>query len=120
YVTMASKGTTYLVEADYRAYRGTAIAENVECPSLSPDGRRIAYKQKIANGVWRLAVLDLTTRHLTHPPETRSIDDQPVWQGNNTLLYPVRNPDNTLDIWSTTLTGAPKLLVPKATSPSFS
>ncbi|HEY3561605.1 MAG TPA: hypothetical protein VGL05_29275, partial [Kribbella sp.] len=46
YVTMASKGTTYLVEADYRAYRGTAIAENVECPSLSPDGRRIAYKQK--------------------------------------------------------------------------
>lgn len=120
YLTMASKGKTYLIEADYRDYRGTAIAENVECPSLSPDGRRIAYKQKVGNGVWRLAVLDLATRRITHPPEPRSLDDQPVWQGNNTLLYPIRNPDNTTDIWSTTLTGPPKLLVPKATSPSLS
>jgi dipeptidyl aminopeptidase/acylaminoacyl peptidase len=92
YVTMASKGKTYLIEADYRAYRGTAIAENVECPSLSPDGRRIAYKQKASNGVWRLAVLDLATRRITHPPDSRPIDDQPVWQDNNTLLYPLRNP----------------------------
>ncbi|NIK61709.1 TolB family protein [Kribbella shirazensis] len=120
YVTMASKGKTYLVEADYRSYRGTAIAENVECPSLSPDGRRIAYKEKVSNGVWRLAVLDLATRRSTHPPETRSIDDQPVWQGNATLLYPIRTAGNTLDIWSVGLTTAPKLLIPKATSPSFS
>lgn len=119
YVTMASKGKTYLVEADYRAYRGTAIAENVECPSLSPDGRRIAYKQKVSNGVWRLAVLDLTTRRITHPPDSRPVDDQPVWQGNNTLLYPVRNSNNTLDIWSVGLTTPAKLLIPQAATPSF-
>ncbi|TDW24557.1 TolB family protein [Kribbella kalugense] len=119
YVTLGSKGKTYLIEADYRAYRGTAIAENVECPSLSPDGRRIAYKQKVATGTWRLAVLDLATHQITHPPESRSIDDQPVWQGNSTLVYPVRNTRNTLDIWSVGLTTPPKLLIPEATSPSL-
>jgi hypothetical protein len=119
YVTMASKGKTYLIEADYRAYRGTAIAENVECPSLSPDGRRIAYKQKNPDGTWRLAVLDLTTRRITHPAEDRPIDDQPLWQGNATLLYPIRNSDNTVDVWSVGLTTPAKLLIPKATSPSL-
>jgi hypothetical protein len=119
YVTMASKGKTYLIEADYRAYRGTAIAENVECPSLSPDGRRIAYKQKVSNGVWRLAVLDLATRRVTHPPDSRPVDDQPVWQGNSTLLYPLRNSGNTLDVWSVGLTTPAKLLIPQAVSPSL-
>ncbi|MFI5695566.1 TolB family protein [Kribbella sp. NPDC051586] len=119
YVTLGSKGKTYLIEADYRAYRGTAIAENVECPSLSPDGRRIAYKQKVSAGSWRLAVLDLTTHQITHPPEPRPVDDQPLWQGNSTLLYPVRNDANTLDIWSVGLTTPPKLLIPQAASPSF-
>ncbi|WP_350278051.1 hypothetical protein [Kribbella sp. HUAS MG21] len=120
YMTMASKGKTYLIEADYRAYRGTAIAENVECPSLSPDGRRIAYKQKVSNGVWRLAVLDLATRRVTHPPESRLLDDQPVWKDNSTLLYPLRNAANSLDIWSVGLTTPPDLLIPDATSPSLS
>ena len=119
YLTMASKGKTYLIEADYRAYRGTAVAENVECPSLSPDGRRIAYKQKVGNGVWRLAVLDLATRRITHPPEIRSVDDQPVWQGNSTLLYPLPNAAKTFDIWSVGLTTPPRLLIPQATTPSL-
>ncbi|WP_328997639.1 hypothetical protein OHA18_24625 [Kribbella sp. NBC_00709] len=119
YVTLGSKGKTYLIEADYRAYRGTAIAENVECPSLSPDGRRIAFKQKVATGTWRLAILDPTTHRITHPAEPRSIDDQPVWQGNSTLLYPVRNAAGTLDIWSVRLTTAPELLIAAATTPSL-
>ncbi|MER7243537.1 hypothetical protein [Kribbella sp. NPDC000426] len=120
YVTLGSRGKTYLIEADYRAYRGTAIAENVECPSLSPDGRRIAFKQKVATGTWRLAVLDLTTHQIIHPPESRSVDDQPVWQGNSTLLYPLRNATNSSDTWSVGLTTPPKLLIPQADTPSFS
>lgn len=120
YLTLGSKGKTYLIEADYRAYRGTAIAENVECPSLSPDGRRIAFKQKVAAGSWRLAVLDLATHQITHPPETRSIDDQPVWQGNSTILYSLPNPAHTLDIWSVGPTTRPELLVSQATTASFS
>ena len=65
-----------------RRIEGPRSLENVECPSLSPDGRRIAYKQKNPDGVWRLAVLDLTTRAVTHPAEApATIDDQPRLAG---------------------------------------
>ncbi|WP_405056632.1 hypothetical protein OG474_28325 [Kribbella sp. NBC_01505] len=119
YLTMGSKGKTYLIEADYAKYHGHAIAQNVECPSLSPDGRRIAYKQKVATGKWRLAVLDLATRKITNPPDDRLLDDQPVWRDNDTLLYPLRAPDGSTDIWSVGLTKPPTLLIRHATSPSL-
>lgn len=95
--------------------------ENAECPSLSPDGRRIAFKPKNADDRWRLAVLDLATRRVTHPAETRDVDDQPLWRDNSTILYSLRRADNGSDIWSTpiTPTGAPTLLIPDATSPAL-
>ncbi|WP_328320851.1 hypothetical protein OHA70_22865 [Kribbella sp. NBC_00382] len=119
YVTLGSKGKTYLIQADYREYRGDAIAQNVECPSLSPDGRRIAYKQKNPDGTWRLAVLDLTTHQVTHPAESRPLDDQPLWRDDKTLLYALHH-DNTSAIWSVPATGAgtPTLLIPDAASPA--
>ncbi|MET7279781.1 hypothetical protein ABZS29_16215 [Kribbella sp. NPDC005582] len=119
YLTMSSKGKTYLIKADYAKYWGEAIASNVECPSLSPDGRRIAYKQKVVTGKWRLAVLDLATRKITNPPDDRLLDDQPVWRDNDTLLYPLRAADGSTDIWSVGLTKAPTLLIRHATSPSL-
>lgn len=120
YATLGSKGKTYLIKADYRHYRGEAIAQNVECPSLSPDGRRIAYKQKNTDGSWRLAVLDLATRGVTHPAEGRAIDDQPLWRDAGTLLYALKR-DATTDIWSTPIaaTGSPTMLVPDAASPAI-
>jgi dipeptidyl aminopeptidase/acylaminoacyl peptidase len=120
YVTLGSKGQTYLIKADYRGYRGDAIAQNVECPSLSPDGRRIAYKQKTPDGTWRLAVLDLTTHQITHPAESRPIDDQPLWRDNNTILYALHH-NATSDIWSTpsTPTATPTLLIPDASTPAI-
>jgi dipeptidyl aminopeptidase/acylaminoacyl peptidase len=120
YVTLGSKGQTYLIEADYRRYRGDAILRNAECPSLSPDGQRIAFKQKNADGSWRLAVLNLATRRVTHPAESRAVDDQPLWRDDNTLLYALRR-DATTDIWSTPIrqTGTPTLLVPDAASPAI-
>ncbi|MGW6282203.1 hypothetical protein [Kribbella sp. NPDC055071] len=116
YVTLASKGKTYLIEADYQRYRGEAILENVECPSLSPDGRRIAFKQKISPGEWRLAVVDLATRRVTRLAETRSVDDQPLWRDDSTILYGLQS-----DIWSVPAngSGSPALLVPDATSPAY-
>jgi len=119
YVTLASKGKTYLIEADFRRFRGEAIAQNVECPSLSPDGKRIAFKQKNAAGSWRLAVLDLDTRQVTHPAEGRAIDDQPLWRDDSTLLYALKRGSSS-DIWSSPITsaGTPQLLVPDAASPA--
>jgi len=119
YVTLGSKGKTYLLKVDYRRYRGEAVAQNVECPSLSPDGKRIAFKQKNADGSWRLAVLELSTGQVTHPAEGRAIDDQPLWRDDNTLLYALKRGASS-DIWSTpiTPTGTPRLLVPDAASPA--
>ncbi|MFI9805058.1 TolB family protein [Streptomyces sp. NPDC052301] len=91
YATMATKGHTYLVRGDLRARTVTTVHENVECPSLSPDGTRIAYKKRVAglpkDAPWHLYVLDLRTRRETPLAESRSVDDQVVWRDAHTLVY---------------------------------
>ncbi|ONI75797.1 hypothetical protein BWI15_08245 [Kribbella sp. ALI-6-A] len=121
YVTLGSKNKTYLIEADYRSYRGTAILENAECPSLSPDGRRVAFKQKNPDSTWRIAVLELASRRVSYPPESRHLDDQVLWRDNTTLLYALQRGDKGSDVWSTPIspTGRPALLIPDATSPAI-
>ncbi|HEY0495667.1 MAG TPA: hypothetical protein VGD48_07975 [Kutzneria sp.] len=115
YATLGSQGKTYLIEADYANYSGKALRENVECPSLSPDGTRIAFKKKISNGVWRLSVLDLATSKETPLAETRSVDDQALWQDDQTVLYGLDNA-----VWAVPAdgSGAPRKLAQDAASPA--
>ncbi|WP_284743615.1 hypothetical protein [Amycolatopsis sp. RTGN1] len=115
YATLGSKGKTYLVEADYRRYRGKTVRENVECPSLSPDATRIAFKKKVSDGAWRLSVLDLKTMKETELAEQRSVDDQALWQDDHTVLYGLDNA-----VWAVPAdgSGAPRKLVDKAASPA--
>ncbi|WP_033294764.1 PD40 domain-containing protein [Amycolatopsis jejuensis] len=115
YATLGSKGKTYLIEGDYDTYRGKALRENVECPSLSPDGTRIAFKKKVSEGVWRLSVLDLKSMHETPLAESRSVDDQALWQDDHTILYGVENA-----VWAVPAdgSGSPKQLVTDASSPA--
>ena len=65
------------------------LHENVECPSISPDGTRIAYKRRTgsASDPWRLTVLDLATMRETPLAETRSVDDQAEWLDDDRVLY---------------------------------
>lgn len=115
YATLGSKGKTYLVEADYRRYRGKALRENVECPSQSPDGTRVAFKKKVGDGVWRLSVLDLKTLQETELAEPRSVDDQALWQDDDTVLYGLENA-----VWAVRAdgSGAPRKLAEDAASPA--
>jgi len=115
YATLASRGTTRLVEADRARYQGKVLRENVECPSLSPDGGRIAFKKKVSEGVWRLAVLDLTTSRETDLAETRNVDDQALWSDDSTVLYGLDD-----GVWSVPAdgTGTPHLLAGNAASPA--
>lgn len=124
YATVSTGGRTYLVEGDNEAWKARTLRENAECPSLSPDGTKLAFKKRVADGdvrPWREHVLDLTTMRETPLAEARSIDDQVVWLDDDTIAYGLPRADGKeSDIWSVPAdgTGAPRLLVPLASSPS--
>ena len=77
-----------------------SLRTDAECPSLSPDQTRIAYKKRLeskARGIWRLAVLDLRTGQESLLAETRSVDDQGVARRNR-LLYGLPRPGRGDDL----------------------
>jgi hypothetical protein len=86
YATLRQAYITYLVQGDVAARTLTVLHENVECPSLSPDGTRIAFKKLVENQ-WQLTVLDLATMTETRLAEKEAIDDQVEWLDNERVLY---------------------------------
>ena len=120
YATLSSGGKTYLIQGDAAEESAKPLRENVECPSLSPDGKRVAFKKRVpGDGArpWRQHVLDLTTMVETPLAETRGIDDQVVWLDNDTIAYGLPGEG----IWAVQANGegAPRQLVPHASSPSL-
>jgi dipeptidyl aminopeptidase/acylaminoacyl peptidase len=93
YATLQTAGDLYLVEGDLETKKARVVGEDVECPSLSPDGRRIAFKLREGNS-WRLHVLDLASGRKTPLAETRSVDDQVEWLDGGRILYGL-----TGDLW---------------------
>ncbi|NMO57801.1 hypothetical protein HH310_42395 [Actinoplanes sp. TBRC 11911] len=126
YATAASGGKTWLVVGSLSAKRMTSLRRDVECPSLSPDRTRIAFKKHgdLPPGQWRLAVYDLRTHTETLLAETRSVDDQVEWLDDDTVLYGLpRTTDAgaaTSDIWAVPAdgSGTPRTLVADAWSPA--
>jgi len=125
YATAASGGQTWLVEGDREARTLVAVRGNAECPSLSPDGTRVAYKTRAEGapaGQWAIAVLDLGTNRETVLPESRSVDDQVEWLDDTTLVYGLPRPDTPgdSDIWSIPVDGRslPERVVEHAWSPA--
>jgi hypothetical protein len=128
YATLTSGGKTYLIEGDIKAQQAHVLYENVECPSLSPDNTRVAFKKAITrNGqpIWQITVLDLaslTERQLL--AETRSVDDQVEWLDNQHLLYALPDdgptPSVGENIWMLPTDGAgtPQLFLHKGFSPT--
>ncbi|OKI01313.1 hypothetical protein A6A06_16695 [Streptomyces sp. CB02923] len=130
YATVSTKGRTHLVEGDMRRWAARTLRENVECPSLSPDNTRLAFKKRVREGArdpWRLYVLDLRTMR-EHPlAEQRSVDDQAAWLDDRTLGYALPGSGGQSggrkgsDIWTVPAdgTGAPVLRVAGASSPAL-
>lgn len=123
YATMSTGGQRYLIEGDFAARSVRTLARNVECPSLSPDGTRIAFKAAVEGDPrkgWRLSVLDLATMAVTPSAETRSVDDQPLWTDSKTIAYALQRSDGVNDIWAVDASGGgqPRLLVAQANSPA--
>uniref|UniRef100_A0AAU2JVM2 TolB-like translocation protein n=1 Tax=Streptomyces sp. NBC_00049 TaxID=2903617 RepID=A0AAU2JVM2_9ACTN len=124
YATLATGEQTYLVKGSVSRRSVTTLARNVECPSLSPDETRIAYKKRVRPGasLWREHVMDLGTMR-DHPlAEKRSVDDQAAWLDDRTLAYglPTEDVVDSTDLWTVPAdgTGAPRLLAPGAASPA--
>jgi uncharacterized repeat protein (TIGR01451 family) len=118
YATLGTGGSTYLVEGSVRGRRMETRRENVECPSLSPDGKRLAFKKRVSNGfgdVWRFHVLELATMVETPLAELRSLDDQIEWLDDRQILY-----DDQFNVWTVPAdgTGQPTKFLTQATSPT--
>jgi hypothetical protein len=114
YATLSSAGKMYLVEGDIETRRARVIHSRVECPSLSPDETRIAYKQRQGNE-WRLHVLDLASGRETALAETRSVDDQVEWLDDGRIMYGLLG-----DVWVVPADGSgrPRVYIPDALSPA--
>ncbi|MFD8390222.1 TolB family protein [Streptomyces sp. NPDC059680] len=124
YATLATGGSTYLVRGDLRARTVTTVHANVECPSLSPDGTRIAYKKRVEglpkDAPWQLYVLDLRTLRETPLAERRSVDDQVVWRDARTVVYALPG-DYGADLYEVPAdgSGAARRITTAAVSPAY-
>jgi hypothetical protein len=120
YATLGTGGHTYLLQGDLATRSLTVLRDGVECPSLSPDGTRIAFKSRVSGGgidgvAWRLSVLDLATLKDHLLAETRNVDDQAEWLDNDTVLYSVASDTYAVPADGT---GAPRLFAHRADSPT--
>lgn len=125
YATLASGGQIYLVEGDVTTRTARVVRTGIECPSLSPDNRRIAFKKRMPGLrlLWRIHVLDLDSGVETALAETRSVDDQVEWLDNATILYALPNGGKArpeMDIWAAAAdgSGTPRVLLTNAESPA--
>ena len=127
YATLSTAGQHLLIRGDIATRHAEVLHENVECPSLSPDARHVAYKKRlIVDGriLWQLQVLELESGREIPLAEKRSIDDQLEWLDEHHVLYSVPSAADDsspgTDVWSAAIDSktAPVPFVRNAYSPA--
>ncbi|MBV1779113.1 hypothetical protein KRR55_08310 [Paeniglutamicibacter sp. ABSL32-1] len=126
YATAASGKQTWLMRGSLAEKTLRALVENAECPSISPDGKFIAYKKRRVDSVpahWDIAVYDIAKQTEQLYPLESGFDDQLEWLDSNTLLFGQPREENPgdADIFSLDLVpgSLPKMFIEHAWSPSI-
>jgi hypothetical protein len=125
YATAASGGKTWLVKGSLSGQTLTSLRQDAECPSVSPDHTRVAFKTRNGHptGQWQIAVYDLATGKTTILSEKQSVDDQVEWLDNDHVLYGLPRTGtgpSASDVWKVNAdgSGAPQLFIRDAWSPA--
>jgi hypothetical protein len=128
YATLGTGGRILLVEGDVAARSLRVIAEDIECPSLSPDETHIAFKKRFGSGFdawWQPAVMTLATRAINVLPEPKHIDDQIEWLDDDRILYAVGHSTSAAlrraDVWMIAIDGSSpsSIFISDAESPAI-
>ena len=125
FATLGTGGVMYLVEGSLADRTLRVITDGIECPALSPDETRVAFKKRMpgsARAHWRPHVLDLETLEETALAEDRSVDDQVEWLDDEHILYalPQEIGSPVADVWVLPAdgSGGPEILLEQASSPT--
>ena len=90
FATLRTKGSAYLIEGDIDGRQAHVVLQGAECPSLSPDHARIAFKKRLggSGGFWQLSLFDRSTRAVRAlSGDSESVDDQVEWLDAHNLIY---------------------------------
>ncbi|GAB3997171.1 TolB-like translocation protein [Nocardioides marmoraquaticus] len=123
YVTASFGGRPWLARGSVADRSVETIGVQGECPSVSPDGTRVAHKLRRSDGGWAIRVIDLRSGDLVDLPGERSVDDQVAWLDDSSLLYALPRQGSEAgqsDVWVAAADGSSsaRVLIEQASSPS--
>lgn len=121
YATVRAGGRFYLGRGDIADRSIVLTQDTVECPSLSPDGARLAFKSATSPGVWQVRVRTLADGSEVVIDQAGSVDDQIAWLDADRIAYGMSRDNGAItDVWAAPADGSAPATVflPQAWSPA--